>query len=125
MLVDSSATAATATTVEPTTARPRAASTAWRDRVIRIVSLVVILIIWELYGRSVNPILFTYPTAVAQAAVAVIASGELWKYLSASLVVFAEGLGLAILVGIPLGVLMARYRTVDTVLEMYINALYS
>ncbi|MCA1553251.1 MAG: hypothetical protein LC737_02610, partial [Chloroflexi bacterium] len=81
--------------MEPTTARPRAASTAWRDRAIRVASLIIILIIWEIYGRSVNPILFTYPTAVAQAAVGSITSGELWKYLSASLVVFAEGLVLA------------------------------
>src|SRR5678816_519189 len=49
---------------------------------IRIVSLIVVLGGWEYFGRQTNPILFTYPTAVANAAVKMIASGELWKYLS-------------------------------------------
>ncbi|MDE3090385.1 MAG: ABC transporter permease [Chloroflexota bacterium] len=107
------------------TASERAASRARRDNVIRLVSLIVVLAVWEVYGRSVNPILFTYPTAVAQAAVTIIGSGELWTYLSASLLIFVQGLLLSIIVGIPLGVLMARFHLVDTVLEMYINALYS
>ncbi len=102
-----------------------AVNRAWRDNVLRLISLIVVLTVWEIYGRSVNPVLFTYPTAVAQAAVDVIRSGELWKYLSASLIVFAEGVGLSVLVGIPVGVLMARFHTVDTILEMYINALYA
>jgi len=119
----STATAVKTTSVEKTTIRARATSTVWRDRVIQLTSLVVVLVVWEIYGRSVNPILFTYPTAVAQAAVGSITSGELWKYLSASLVTLAIGLGLSIVVGIPLGLLMARFHIVDTVLETYINAL--
>ena len=103
----------------------RASSQARRDNLIRLASLIVILAVWEFYGRSVNPILFTYPTAVAQAAATIIADGELWKYLSASLLVFVQGLSLAIIVGVPLGVLMARFRLVNTVVEMYINALYA
>ncbi len=103
----------------------RPAISAQRDNAMRLISLVFVLAAWEIYGRSVNPILFTFPTAVAQAAVSVITSGELWTYLSASLVVFAQGLALSILVGIPLGVIMARFHSVDAVLEMYINALYS
>ncbi len=110
-------------------ARTRAAQAvsreARRDNVFRIGSLVCVLVIWEIYGRSVNPVLFTYPTAIVQAAGDVIGSGELWQYLSASLVVFVQGLGLAMMVGIPTGVLMARFHVVDAVLEMYINALYA
>ncbi len=104
---------------------PRTRRINWRDNGLRFASLVVVLVVWEIYGRSVNPILFTYPTAVARAAVDVIGSGELWKYLSASLVIFAQGLVISIIIGIPLGVLMARFHTVDTILEMYINALYA
>ena len=46
---------------------------------------------WEYVGRQINPVLFTYPTAVADAAVKMIASGELWKYLSQSLIVLFAG----------------------------------
>ena len=31
---------------------------------IRLISLVIVLALWEFYGRRVNPILFTYPLAI-------------------------------------------------------------
>ena len=62
---------------------------------IRVISLVVVLGAWEYLGRHTNPVLFTYPTAVGSAAMKMIASGELWKYLSQSLIVLFAGLGLA------------------------------
>lgn len=103
----------------------RSRDKAWRDNLLRIASLIVILIAWEIYGRSVNRLLFAPISAIALSAVEVIGSGELWKYLSLSLVVMVQGLGLAMLIGIPLGVIMARVRVVDTILAMYINALYA
>ncbi len=107
------------------TAAKRAAQSAWRDNLLRIASLIIVLSAWEIYGRSVNRLLFAPISAIAQAAVEIVGSGELWRYLSFSLQVFGQGLGLACIIGIPLGVLMARVRSVDTILEMYINALYS
>ncbi len=92
---------------------------------IRLVSLVVVLGGWEYFGRRTNPVLFTYPTAVAAAGVKMIASGELWKYLSQSLVVLFAGLGLAAVFGIALGLVMARFRVIDIALDTYITALYS
>ena len=92
---------------------------------IRIASLAVVLGGWEYFGRQTNPILFTYPTAVANAAVKMIASGELWKYLSQSLIVLFAGLGLAAFFGIALGLVMARFWVVDLALDTYITALYS
>ena len=92
---------------------------------IRFVSLVVVLSGWEYFGRQTNPVLFTYPTAVANAAVKMIGSGELWKYLSQSLIVLFAGLGLAAVLGIALGLVMARFRVVDIALDTYITALYS
>jgi ABC-type nitrate/sulfonate/bicarbonate transport system permease component len=92
---------------------------------IRIGSLVVVLGGWEYFGRQTNPILFTYPTAVANAAVKMIASGELWKYLSQSLIVLFAGLGLAAIFGIALGLVMARFWILDLALDTYITALYS
>src|SRR5512137_398949 len=74
---------------EQRAARSRAHAAQRRSKMIRvairIASLVVVLGGWEYFGRQTNPILFTYPTAIAKAAVKMIASGELWKYLSQSL----------------------------------------
>jgi len=110
-------------------ARARAHAVQRRSKMIRIAiriaSLVVVLGGWEYFGRQTNPILFTYPTAVANAAVKMIASGELWKYLSQSLIVLFAGLGLAAFFGIALGLVMARFWVVDLALDTYITALYS
>jgi len=92
---------------------------------IRIVSLVIVLGGWEYFGRQVNPVLFTYPTAVGAAAIKMIGSGELWQYLSQSLIVLGAGLALAVVFGIALGVIMARYWVIDIALDTYITALYS
>lgn len=96
-----------------------------RALVIRLTSLAVVLVVWELYGRSVNPILFTYPTAVATAFEELIWSGELQAYLGQSLQVLGWSLLLSIAVGIPFGVLIARFTTVELATDLYINALYS
>ena len=92
---------------------------------IRFLSLVVVLTAWELYGRSVNPILFTYPTAVAAAFVELVVKGELQRFLMQSLEVFAYGFALAVVVGIPLGIFLARSATLSLALEPYLHALYS
>jgi NitT/TauT family transport system permease protein len=93
--------------------------------VIRTVSLLVVLTAWEYVGRQIDPVLFTYPTAVGAAAVKMIASGELWKYLLQSLIVLFAGLGLATVFGIALGLIMARFWVIDIALDTYITALYS
>ena len=96
-----------------------------RALAIRLVSLVVIITAWELYGRSVNPILFTYPSAVAAAFGELVVSGELQSYLGQSLRVLLGGLLFSIAVGVPLGVLIARFTTVELATDLYVNALYS
>jgi len=99
----------------------------WRaaNVAIRFISLVIVLGGWEYFGRQVNPVLFTYPTAVARAAIKMIGSGELWQYLSQSLIVLGAGLALAVVFGVALGVFMARFWVIDIALDTYITALYS
>jgi ABC-type nitrate/sulfonate/bicarbonate transport system permease component len=92
---------------------------------IRIVSLAVVLGVWEVLGRQVNPVLFAPPSAVFAAAVQLIGSGELWRYLSQSLVVLTYGFIAAMVLGIGAGLIMARYWAIDVALETYITALYS
>jgi len=107
----------------------RRATAAQRERLnktaTRAVALVVFFTAWEALGRQVNPVLFTYPTAILSAAGEMIASGELWQYAAPSLKVFAYGFGASIAIGIPLAVLMARVPVVDWALDMFVAALYS
>jgi NitT/TauT family transport system permease protein len=99
----------------------------WRQRAFyRYGFLVLILAVWELVGPLVSPILFSYPSKIALAFYELtFVTGELPYYAAESLQVLFYGLGLAILVGVPLAVLMARVRPVDWALDLPINALYS
>ncbi|HEY2136686.1 MAG TPA: ABC transporter permease [Xanthobacteraceae bacterium] len=92
---------------------------------IRLVSLTVVLTLWQVLGANVDPVLFTTPSKIAAAAVVMIGSGELWNYLWPSLVVLAVGLTLAAIVGITIGLLLARYWVLDVALGVYITFLYS
>jgi ABC-type nitrate/sulfonate/bicarbonate transport system permease component len=86
---------------------------------------ILILLVWELVGPFIDPIFFSYPSKIALAFYELTASGDLPYYLSQSLEVMVLGLICAIVVGIPLGVAMARIQKLDWALDLPINALYS
>ena len=92
---------------------------------IRVVSIAIVLALWEMLGNRIDPVLFTKPSLVAIAAVQMVASGELWTYLAPSLVVLAIGLSLAAVIGIAVGLALARFWVVDVAFGVYITFLYS
>ena len=92
---------------------------------IRVVSVVAVLALWQYVGSGIDPVLFTTPSAVAQAAYGMIVSGELWNYLWSSLLVFAAGLTIAAVVGVATGLALARFWVIDVALGVYITFLYS
>lgn len=93
--------------------------------IVRLLSFVAVISLWEYFGRRINPILFTYPSAVAQAFVSLVASGELQSYMTSSLLVLAYASTLAIVVGVLFGVTMGRFSVVEWAADIYISALYS
>lgn len=95
------------------------------DALIRAVSVCVVLAIWEVGARAISPLLFAPPSRIIVAGVQMIASGELWPYLSLSFRVAAIGMLLATVVGIVAGVAIARVRLLDLSLEPFVIALYS
>ena len=107
--------------------QPTVAKTPWSETpaVYRYGFLVVFLIVWEIVGPFINPIFFTYPTKIAVAFYDLTLSGELPYYLGQSLEVMIYGLSVALIVGIPLGIAMARFRRLDWALDLPINALYA
>ena len=104
-----------------------AVKTPWRERasLYRYGFVVAILVIWEAVGPFVSPIFFTYPSKIALAFYETTLSGELPYFLVQSLEVMFYGLVIAVVVGIPLGVAMARIRWLDWSLDLPINALYA
>jgi NitT/TauT family transport system permease protein len=97
----------------------------WVNLAIRVVSLAIALALWEVAAWNVDPVLFTSPTKVAVAAYKMVLSGELWTYLWPSLVVLGIGFALAVVFGIAIGLLLARFWVLDVALTVYITFLYS
>jgi sulfonate transport system permease protein len=97
----------------------------WVNLAIRLASLAIVLGLWEVGAGHVDPVLFTSPSKIAVAAYGMVLSGELWTYLWPSLVVLAMGFVLAVVFGIAVGLLLARFWVLDVALNVYITFLYS
>lgn len=88
-------------------------------------SIAVMLILWEIFGRQVNPVFGSYPVAIAVAFWELLESGQLWAALFDSLRPFVIGYGLAIVIGVPLGLLIGGFRTAEAALGIYVTAGYA
>jgi NitT/TauT family transport system permease protein len=108
--------------VEDTGAPARARSKSW---IIRLISIVVVLIAWEIAGRRINPLFMSYPTAILRAGTAMFASGELVAALVSSLRTLLTGCITASVIGIVIGLLIGRYRVIDAATDWLISALYA
>src|SRR5262245_15274528 len=106
----------------PPAVKPRRPLPSW---VITVASLVVLLGAWEIFGRDVNPVFGSYPSAIAEAGWQLARTGKLWAALSDSLRPFLVGYGLAILIGVPIGLVTRRFRTVEAAIGIYITAGYA
>lgn len=96
-----------------------------RGGLITSASLIVVLVFWEITGRQMNPIFASYPSAVVQKFGVQIGSGLLPEALLASLEPLLIGFCVAALIGIPVGLLIGRYRSADAALGVYITAGYA
>jgi ABC-type nitrate/sulfonate/bicarbonate transport system permease component len=90
---------------------------------LRALSVLIFLAIWEVVGRRMDPIFMTYPVAIFHAAIGLIASGELLRGLLQSLVPFAIGMAISIVFGIALGLAMGLWRMFEYAVDPYTNAL--
>src|SRR2546428_13020088 len=92
---------------------------------IRAASILFFLVVWEIYGRETDPILFTYPTAFAEPFLNFLATGELLRQAAVSLGALAAGFGLSLVLGVGLGLAMGRSRLAEAIFEPHVNALYA
>ena len=119
-MVGSSSRIETAGEEETSTARRRVPK--WP---ITLASLGFLLAIWEWFGRDINPVFGSYPSAIAVAFWELVRSGKLGEAMFESLRPFLVGYGLAIVLGVPLGIVIGSYRTVEAALGIYVTAGYA
>jgi ABC-type nitrate/sulfonate/bicarbonate transport system permease component len=111
------------------TAAARGAELARRATVprwaITTLSLIVAIGAWEFFGRDINPVFGSYPSAIAAAFWELVQSGALRTALAQSLEPFAVGFGCAILVGVPLGLVIGGFRFAEAAFGIYVTAGYA
>lgn len=97
------------------------AATLWR-----YMPVVLLCCAWEVASRSglISSDTLPTPSAVAQAWLGLLRSGDLVSNGTASLIVLSEGLLLSVTVGIALGVAMARIPLVEDILGPLVKTLY-
>ena len=104
-------------------ARPRGAGMPrWA---ITTLSFVVAVALWEWFGRDINPVFGSYPSAIAVAFWELTVSGQLGAALVQSLQPFVVGYGLAIVLGVPVGLVIGRFRVLEAAFGIYITAGYA
>ncbi len=96
-----------------------------RNTIVRLVSVVVVLVGWEVFGRQIEPLFMSYPTAISTSAFEMIRSGELPAAFLDSLGTLLLGFLIASVLGIAIGLLIGRYRTVEAATDWLVNALYA
>jgi ABC-type nitrate/sulfonate/bicarbonate transport system permease component len=125
MRLDSSAAPRTSVPAPRPTLAQRAREIVLSPNAIRTISVATFFMIWEFYGRRMDPIFMAPPSAIFAAALQLIESGALAKALIESLWPFAVGMVLTIVLGIAIGIAIAQWRIVEYVCDPFINALYA
>ena len=89
--------------------------------------IVILLAFWESVPLWYTlpkgmALFFTTPSKVAAAFQQLLINGEIEKHFYVSAIAFLAGLGLSILVGLPLGLLMGRSQTLEALLDPYVTS---
>ncbi len=90
-------------------------------------AVIAFLIFWEMsvVWKLVNPLFTSSPVRIIRAGHAVFADGSIYNDLSVSGIEFALGYGLAVVIGVPMGILMGWYKRLNALCEPFVNALYA
>ena len=90
-------------------------------------TIVLLLLVWQFLPDFVpmkagTKLFFTVPSHIADTLWTMFATGSIWKPLGVSASAFAIGLLLAIVAGLPLGVLLGRSATLNAMIDPFITA---
>lgn len=94
---------------------------------IGTVSVLAGLIAWEFVVRMhlISPIMLSSPSAIAEASVRLVASGELKKHLLVSAHEFIVGLAISFIIGLPTAIIAGWYTRAGWLLQPLVAALYA
>jgi NitT/TauT family transport system permease protein len=90
---------------------------------LRLASVLALILVWELVARRMHSLLIPGSFATIQALVSLLATRQLWAALWVSNQAMVIGFALGAIIGVPLGLLMGRWRPADRFLDPYLNIL--
>jgi NitT/TauT family transport system permease protein len=95
----------------------------WRSAKASIIALAIGILLWEIAGRVLQFSFLPPFSAAISATWRMTLSGEIPRNIIASLTALVIGYLLAVAVGVPLGLLMGRYRKLDYALDPFLSIL--
>jgi NitT/TauT family transport system permease protein len=95
------------------------------DRLLFAISITAGLALWEIVGRNTSPAFMVPFSETMLRLWQLVQAGELVDQLMNSGLLFITGLAIAFVVGLPLGLLLARANLVRIGLEPYLTILYA
>jgi ABC-type nitrate/sulfonate/bicarbonate transport system permease component len=96
-----------------------------REIGLQVTVLAILLLVWEFAARGANQLMVATPSHIAGAIWDMTSSGELVKASIDSVSSLVVGFAIAAVLGILIGFSMGTNRTVELILDPYVNALYA
>jgi ABC-type nitrate/sulfonate/bicarbonate transport system permease component len=93
--------------------------------IVSFASVSIFLVAWQLYAKSISPLLLVPPTAILSAFKQMASDGELAGAAFASLKVLVTGFSIGFTAAIPIGLLWARFKFVDWTIQPFVSAMFS
>ena len=95
--------------------------------VLGTATIALLLMVWELLPHVLpiqqgTSLFFTVPSRIFATLWQMLATGTIWAPLGVSAMAFAIGLALAIVVGLPLGILLGRSATLNAMFDPFVAA---
>src|ERR1700726_3812087 len=102
----------------------------WRrfePTILGTATIALLLLVWQFLPDFVpmkagTKLFLTVPSHIAGTLWTMFATGTIWKPLGVSASAFAIGLAMAIVLGLPLGVLLGRSATLNAMIDPFITA---
>lgn len=107
-------------TLETKSARVRAMAWKWG---LRLTSVVTLFVVWEALGRSLPGLLMPTASETLAALIRLLGGAELWRAMWISNQALLVGYLAALLVGVPTGLVIGRWRRAERPLDLYLNLL--
>ncbi|RFS82508.1 ABC transporter permease [Actinomadura spongiicola] len=94
-----------------------------RNLPYQVLTFVVFAAGWELYARGQGGLLIPSFTETVEATVEMLGSAELWRAMYVSNQALVIGFAVTVVAGVPLGILLGRFRGLERLADVYLNIL--